>query len=86
MVGNHPRVGGIGRSPIEFHKFARTTNWRNPIGANKTAMYMAYGTDQNVFEYLKSVGLGAQTNDHSMSCHQTHHLFVCDHLITICAQ
>ena len=60
------RLGGIGRSPIEFHKFLRATNWRNPTDAAHTAMHAAYNTDlPNCFEYLRSVGLGPQTNHHS---------------------
>lgn len=60
------RLGGIGRSPIEFHKFLRATNWQNPTDAAHTAMHAAYNTDlPNCFEYLRSVGLGPQTNHHS---------------------
>ncbi|KAF6819265.1 hypothetical protein CPLU01_13068 [Colletotrichum plurivorum] len=58
-------LGGIGRSPIEFYKFLRATNWRNPTDAAQTAMHAAYGTDlPNCFEYLRSIGLGPQTNHH----------------------
>lgn len=60
------RLGGIGRSPIEFHKFLRATNWQNPTDAARTAMHASYNTDlPNCFEYLRSVGLGPQTNHHS---------------------
>ncbi|KAF6802778.1 hypothetical protein CSOJ01_11348 [Colletotrichum sojae] len=56
-------LGGIGRSPIEFYKFLRATNWRNSTDAAHTAMHAAYGTDlPNCFEYLRSIGLGPQTN------------------------
>ncbi|ORY63352.1 S-adenosyl-L-methionine-dependent methyltransferase [Pseudomassariella vexata] len=58
-------LGGIGRSSIEFHKFLRKTNWRNPIDATKTSMHLAYGTDlPNAFEYLRSIGYGPHTNNH----------------------
>lgn len=58
-------LGGIGRSPIEFYKFLRETNWRNPTDAAHTAMHASYNTDlPNCFEYLRSVGLGPQTNHH----------------------
>jgi hypothetical protein len=33
------RLGGIGRSPVEFHKFLRNTNWQNPTDAARTAMH-----------------------------------------------
>ncbi|KAJ3530134.1 hypothetical protein NM208_g9459 [Fusarium decemcellulare] len=58
-------LGGIGRSPIEFYKFLRETKWQNPMDATRTAMHTSYTTNQpNCFEYLRSVGLGPQTNHH----------------------
>ncbi|KAL2754399.1 hypothetical protein ACRALDRAFT_1031814 [Sodiomyces alcalophilus JCM 7366] len=58
-------LGGIGRSPIEFYKFLRDTKWKNPTDAARTAMHASYGTDlPNCFEYLRSIGLGPQTNHH----------------------
>ncbi|KAJ0324477.1 hypothetical protein COL5a_007741 [Colletotrichum fioriniae] len=58
-------LGGIGRSPIEFSKFLRETNWQNPIDAAHTAMHASYKTDSpNCFEYLRSIGLGPHTNHH----------------------
>ncbi|OIW28763.1 S-adenosyl-L-methionine-dependent methyltransferase [Coniochaeta ligniaria NRRL 30616] len=58
-------LGGIGRSPIEFFKFLRETKWQNPIDAAHTAMHASYNTDlPNCFEYLRSIGMGPQTNHH----------------------
>ncbi|KAF9877752.1 hypothetical protein CkaCkLH20_04887 [Colletotrichum karsti] len=58
-------LGGIGRSHIEFYKFLRETNWRNPVDAAHTSMHASYNTDQpNCFEYLRTIGLGPQTNHH----------------------
>ncbi|KAF6834854.1 hypothetical protein CMUS01_06008 [Colletotrichum musicola] len=58
-------LSGIGRSPIEFYKFLRATNWGNPTDVAQTAMLAAYVTDlPNCFEYLRSIGLGPQTNRH----------------------
>lgn len=60
----------VGRSPIEFYKFLRETKWQNPTDAAHTAMHSSYNTDlPNCFEYLRSVGLGPQTNHHS-KCYQ----------------
>ncbi|EGU78185.1 hypothetical protein FOXB_11296 [Fusarium oxysporum f. sp. conglutinans Fo5176] len=59
-------LGGIGRSPIEFYKFLRQTQWKNPTDASHTAMHVSYDTNlPNCFEYLRSIGLGPQTNNHS---------------------
>ena len=61
-----PRLGGIGRSPIEFYKFLRQTQWKNPTDASHTAMHVSYDTNlPNCFEYLRSIGLGPQTNNRS---------------------
>ncbi|KAK2477526.1 hypothetical protein H9L39_10014 [Fusarium oxysporum f. sp. albedinis] len=58
-------LGGIGRSPIEFYKFLRLTQWKNPTDASHTAMHVSYDTNlPNCFEYLRSIGLGPQTNNH----------------------
>ncbi|KAF5590024.1 O-methyltransferase [Fusarium pseudoanthophilum] len=58
-------LGGIGRSPIEFYKFLRQTQWKNPTDASHTAMHVSYDTKlPNCFEYLRSIGLGPQTNNH----------------------
>ncbi|KAF5548953.1 O-methyltransferase [Fusarium mexicanum] len=58
-------LGGIGRSPIEFYKFLRQTQWKNPADASHTAMHVSYDTKlPNCFEYLRSIGLGPQTNNH----------------------
>ncbi|EWZ40536.1 S-adenosyl-L-methionine-dependent methyltransferase [Fusarium oxysporum Fo47] len=58
-------LGGIGRSPIEFYKFLRQTQWKNPTDASYTAMHVSYDTNlPNCFEYLRSIGLGPQTNNH----------------------
>ncbi|KAF4126002.1 O-methyltransferase [Geosmithia morbida] len=58
-------IGGMGRSPIEFYKFLRNTNWKNPTDSAHTAMHASYNTDlANCFEYLRSVGLGPQINNH----------------------
>ncbi|KXH50008.1 hypothetical protein CSIM01_07266 [Colletotrichum simmondsii] len=58
-------LGGIGRSPIEFSKFLRETNWKNPTDAAHTAMHASYKTDSpNCFEYLRSIGLEPYTNHH----------------------
>lgn len=62
------RLGGIGRSQIEFNKFLRATKWQNPTDAAHTAMHASYNTDlANAFVYLGSVGLGPQINHHSKS-------------------
>ncbi|RKK83174.1 hypothetical protein BFJ69_g2716 [Fusarium oxysporum] len=59
-------LGGIGRSPIEFYKFLRQTQWKNPTDASHTAMHVSYDTNlPNCFEYLRSIGLGPQTNNHN---------------------
>ncbi|KAL2020049.1 hypothetical protein VTK56DRAFT_8952 [Thermocarpiscus australiensis] len=65
------RLGGIGRSPIEFYKFLRDTKWQNPANAAYTAMHASYNTDlPNCFEYLRSVSIGPQTNHHMGSYRQ----------------
>ncbi|QGI97181.1 hypothetical protein CEK26_010250 [Fusarium fujikuroi] len=57
--------GGIGRSPIEFYKFVRQTQWKNPTDASHTAMHVSYDTKvPNCFEYLRPIGSGPQTNNH----------------------
>ena len=59
-------LGGIGRSQIELHQFLKSTGYKNPTDAAHTAMHASYNTDlPNCFEYLRSVGLGPQTNHHS---------------------
>ncbi|KAF4462492.1 S-adenosyl-L-methionine-dependent methyltransferase [Fusarium albosuccineum] len=61
-------LGGIGRSPIEFYGFLRETKWQNPVDAARTAMHASYNTEQpNCFEYLRSIGLGPQTNHHNVA-------------------
>lgn len=65
MFNSH---GGIGRSPIEFYKFLRETNWRNPVDANNTAFHASYNSKvPNCMLYLGSIGMGPQMNHHSKS-------------------
>lgn len=61
------RLGGIGASGLEFHKWARKNNWRNPTDAKNSPVQMAYDTDLDVFQYLHSIGYGQHTNNHSQS-------------------
>ncbi|KAK3388783.1 S-adenosyl-L-methionine-dependent methyltransferase [Sordaria brevicollis] len=57
--------GGIGRSPIEFYKFLRETNWRNPVDASHTAFHASYNSKvPNCMLYLGSIGMGPQMNHH----------------------
>lgn len=60
-----PRLGGIGASGLEFHKWARKNNWRNPTDAKNSPLQQTYNTDKDAFEYLRSIGYGTQTNNHS---------------------
>ncbi|KAK1777700.1 S-adenosyl-L-methionine-dependent methyltransferase [Copromyces sp. CBS 386.78] len=56
-------LGGIGRSPIEFYKFLRETNWRNPVDATRTAFHVSYDSKvPNSMAYLGSIGMGPQMN------------------------
>lgn len=61
------RLGEIGASGLEFHKWARKNNWRNPTDPKNGALKEAYGTDLDVFQYLHSVGCLQQVNNHSES-------------------
>lgn len=60
-------LAGIGRSPFEFYKFLRETNWRNPVDAAHTAFHAAYNsTVPNCLLYFQTIGMGPQMN-HMMS-------------------
>lgn len=59
------RLGEIGASGLEFHKWARKNNWRNPTDPKNGALKEAYGTNLDVFQYLHSVGCLQQVNNHS---------------------
>lgn len=50
---------------MEFHKWARKNNWRNPTDPKNGALKEAYGTDLDVFQYLHSVGCLQEVNNHS---------------------
>ncbi|KAH8775295.1 S-adenosyl-L-methionine-dependent methyltransferase [Diaporthe sp. PMI_573] len=57
-------LGEIGASGLEFHKWARKNNWRNPTDPKNGALKEAYGTDLDVFQYLHFVGCLQQVNNH----------------------
>uniref|UniRef100_A0A0D2XG77 O-methyltransferase C-terminal domain-containing protein n=1 Tax=Fusarium oxysporum (strain Fo5176) TaxID=660025 RepID=A0A0D2XG77_FUSOF len=45
-------LGGIGRSPIEFYKFLRQTQWKNPTDASHTAMHTVGGYRQGRLPWM----------------------------------
>ncbi|KAJ5615267.1 hypothetical protein N7537_000381 [Penicillium hordei] len=53
-----------GAGTLKFHEFSRKRGWVNPTDPWDTSLMYAYGTDKNIFPWVRDLGYGDHLNDY----------------------
>ncbi|KAJ5693890.1 hypothetical protein N7536_004302 [Penicillium majusculum] len=57
-------TASTGAGTLKFHEFSRKRGWVNPTDPWDTSLMYAYGTDKNIFPWVRDLGYGDHLNDY----------------------
>ncbi|KOS41203.1 hypothetical protein ACN38_g7928 [Penicillium nordicum] len=57
-------TASTGAGTLKFHEFSRKRGWMNPTDPWDTSLMYAYGTDKNIFPWVRDLGYGDHLNDY----------------------